>query len=153
MHENDRGKKLNTFGNFENKTPTHMDATHVISNSERNFRIRIPRELDQTFYIPRISVINWFSSNYRKQKNAHTKKLHRFLFPEFNLVITVILDQFLKFSSWQKRFEIIYFHKMGSIDENGSIHSRPTTYRRDNKYMYMYVYVCFHIYGMLCSLN
>ena len=39
---------------------------------------------------------------------------------------------------------------MGSIGKSGSIYSRPTTYRRDNKYMYMYVYVCFHIYGMLC---
>ena len=66
MHENDRGKKLNTFGDFENKTPTYMDATHAISNSERNFQIRIPRELDQTFYIPKISMIYSVSSNNRK---------------------------------------------------------------------------------------
>ena len=57
MHENDRRKNLNTFGDFDNKTPTHMDATQAISNSERNFQIRTPRELDQTFYILRISVI------------------------------------------------------------------------------------------------
>ena len=38
MYENDRRKKLNALGDFENKTPTHMDETHAISNSERNFQ-------------------------------------------------------------------------------------------------------------------
>ena len=66
MYENDRRKKLNDLGDFENKTPTHMDETHAISNSERNFQIRIPRELDQTFYIPKISMIYSVSSNNRK---------------------------------------------------------------------------------------
>ena len=66
MYENDRRKKLNALGDFDNKTPTHMDAIHTISNSERNFQIRIPRELDQTFYIPKISMIYSVSSNNRK---------------------------------------------------------------------------------------
>ena len=58
MFENDRRKKLNALDDFENKTPTHMDETHAISNSERNFQIRIPREFDQTFYILRFRTIH-----------------------------------------------------------------------------------------------
>ena len=49
MHKIDQRKKLNTFGDYENKTPTHIDTTHAISKSERNFQIRFPGELDQTF--------------------------------------------------------------------------------------------------------
>ena len=60
MYDNDRRKKLNTLGDFDIKTAL------VISNSERNYQIRIPREFDQTFYIPRISVIYCVSSNNRK---------------------------------------------------------------------------------------
>ena len=58
--------KLKTWGDFENKTPTHIDTTHTISNSEQNFQIRIPRESNQTFYIPRKclyskeSLLNYF---------------------------------------------------------------------------------------------
>ena len=66
MYDNDRRKKLNTLGDFDIKTRTYMGAALVISNSERNYQIRIPREFDQTFYIPRISVIYCVSSNNRK---------------------------------------------------------------------------------------
>ena len=59
IYEIDQGKKLNILDDFENKTPTHIDTTHTISNSEQNFQIRIPREWDQTFYIQRFSVIYW----------------------------------------------------------------------------------------------
>ena len=62
MYENDRRKKLNALGDFENKTPTHMDETHAISNSERNFQIRIPRE------IPRSEGIG---SNFLYPQNQH----------------------------------------------------------------------------------
>ena len=58
IYEIDQRKKLNTLGNFENQTPTHIDATHAISKSEQNFQNRIPRELDKNFYIPRISMIH-----------------------------------------------------------------------------------------------
>ena len=44
MHENDQGKKIDILGDFDNKTPTHMAATHAISKSKRNFQNRIPRE-------------------------------------------------------------------------------------------------------------
>ena len=37
MYENDQRKKIDTLGDFDNKTPTHMAATHAISKSERNF--------------------------------------------------------------------------------------------------------------------
>ena len=66
MYENDQRKKIDTLGDFDNKTPTHMAATHAISKSKRNFQNRIPRELDKNFYIPRISMIHWISSNLLK---------------------------------------------------------------------------------------
>ena len=61
MYENDRRKKLNALGDFENKTPTHIWRAYG-----RNLQIRIPREWDQTFYIPKISMIYSVSSNNRK---------------------------------------------------------------------------------------
>ena len=33
-YQNDQRKKTYTLGDFENNTPTHMDATHAISKSE-----------------------------------------------------------------------------------------------------------------------
>ena len=57
MHENDQRKKIDTLGDFDNKTPTHMAATHAISKSKRDFQNRIPRELDKNFDITGISVI------------------------------------------------------------------------------------------------
>ena len=56
IYENDQRKKIDTLGDFDNKTPTHMAATHAISKSKRIFRL--PRELDKNFYTPRISMIN-----------------------------------------------------------------------------------------------
>ena len=38
MHENDQRKKIDTLGDFDNKTPTHMAATQAFSKSERNFQ-------------------------------------------------------------------------------------------------------------------
>ena len=49
---------VETFDYFENKIPTHTDATHAISKSERNFQNRFPRELDQNFDIHRTSIIH-----------------------------------------------------------------------------------------------
>ena len=50
-----------------------MVATHAISKSQQNFQNRIPRELDKNFYIPRISMIYWISSNFLKLKNPQKK--------------------------------------------------------------------------------
>ena len=51
-YENDQRKKIDTLGDFDNKTPTHMAATHAISKSERNFQSRIPRELNKKITSP-----------------------------------------------------------------------------------------------------
>ena len=87
IYKNDQRKKIDTFNDFETKTPTHMDATHAISKSERNFQNRFPRELDENFDTPRISLMNWISFNFMKRKNAYPKKLLQFLIPEFSLGI------------------------------------------------------------------
>ena len=75
MYENDQRKKIDTLGDFDNKTPTHMAATHAISKSKRNFQNRIPRELDKNFYILRISMIYWIGSIFLKLKNRLQKKV------------------------------------------------------------------------------
>ena len=56
MYENDQRKTIDTLGDFDNKTPTHMAATLTISKSKRNFQNRIPRELNKNIYVPRISM-------------------------------------------------------------------------------------------------
>ena len=63
-YQNDQRNKIYTIGDFDNKTPTYMAATHAISKFERYFQNQIPRELDKNFYIPRISMIYWFISNF-----------------------------------------------------------------------------------------
>ena len=50
--------KTNLFGDFKNGTPTHIGTTHAFSKILKNFRNRIPKELDKKFYIPRISMIH-----------------------------------------------------------------------------------------------
>ena len=47
-----------TLGDFDNTTPTHMDATHAISKSQQTFQNQFPRELDQNFDSYRISMIH-----------------------------------------------------------------------------------------------
>ena len=56
IYEIDQRKKLNTLGDFENQTPTHIDATHAFSKILQNFQNRIPRELNQNLYISRIGI-------------------------------------------------------------------------------------------------
>ena len=58
IYEIDQRKKLNTLGDFENQTPTHIDATHAFSKILQNFQNRIPRKLTQKFYMLRIGMIN-----------------------------------------------------------------------------------------------
>ena len=57
-YENDQCIKINTLGDFEIETPTHMSTTHAFSKPEQKFQNRIPRELDKNFYISRFSVIH-----------------------------------------------------------------------------------------------
>ena len=49
IYENDRRNKINTVGDFLNKTPKHSDAAHAISKTYTKFQNRIPRELGKTF--------------------------------------------------------------------------------------------------------
>ena len=56
IYEIDRRKKLNTLGDFENQTPTHIDATHAFSKILRNFQNRIPREWNQNLYTSEIGI-------------------------------------------------------------------------------------------------
>ena len=58
IYEIDQRKKLNTLSDFENQTPTHIDATHAFSKILQNFQNRIPRELNQNLYISRIDIIH-----------------------------------------------------------------------------------------------
>ena len=37
IYENDQRKKIGTLGDFDNKTPTHMAATHAISKYKLDF--------------------------------------------------------------------------------------------------------------------
>ena len=64
FYENDHRNKINIFGDFENEITTHMGAAHAISIVEQNLLYRTPRELNQSFYIPRISMIHRISSNF-----------------------------------------------------------------------------------------
>ena len=66
FYEIDQRKKLNTLGDFENQTPTHIGTAHAFSKILQNFENRIPRELDQKLDIPRISTIHWIISNFLK---------------------------------------------------------------------------------------
>ena len=66
LYKIDQRKKLNTMGDFENKTPTHIDATHAFSKIWQNFQNRIPRKLTQNFYMLRIGMIYWFVSSFLK---------------------------------------------------------------------------------------
>ena len=54
--QNVRNIELSSLANFNLKPPTHIDATHAISKFGENFQNRIPKELDQNFYIPGIST-------------------------------------------------------------------------------------------------
>ena len=77
-YQNDERNKIYTLRDSEDKTPTHMDATHAISKSERDFQNRIPRELNKKFYIPRFVVIHWITSTNGRclvQKSASKKVL------------------------------------------------------------------------------
>ena len=58
IYQIDHGDEVDTIGDFENETPTHMSATHAISKIKQKSQNRTPRELDQKFGIPRIGMIH-----------------------------------------------------------------------------------------------
>ena len=53
---------------------THAYEYHAILKIEQEFQNLIPRELDQNFGIPRISTINWISSNFFQIKKSLMEK-------------------------------------------------------------------------------
>ena len=57
IYENDHRNKINILRDFENETPTHLGATHTFSKNDGKFQNRTPKESDQNFDIPGISVI------------------------------------------------------------------------------------------------
>ena len=58
INQIDHCDKVDTMGDFENETPTHMSATHAISKIKQKSQNRTPRELDQKFGMPRIGMIH-----------------------------------------------------------------------------------------------
>ena len=58
IYQIDHGDEVDTIGDFENETPTHMSATHAISKIEQKSQNRTPRELDQKFGILRVGIIH-----------------------------------------------------------------------------------------------
>ena len=58
IYLNVKRNKINTLGVFENETPTYISATHAFLKIRGKFENRIPRELNQNFDIPRISMIH-----------------------------------------------------------------------------------------------
>ena len=52
MHRNDKREKLYSLGDFENETPTHIDATYAFSKFDQKFQIRIPKEFDKKIWYP-----------------------------------------------------------------------------------------------------
>ena len=70
--------------------------------------------------IPRISTIHWFISNFLKpKKNAHTKKLCRFLILEFNL----IMDKFKALRA--SRVWIVIIKWWINVPSTTNIHQTP----------------------------
>ena len=69
ISQNDQRKKLCDLGDFENETPTHMSTTHAISKLKQKFQNRIPRELNQNFYIPGISMTPLIIYRFLQYKN------------------------------------------------------------------------------------
>ena len=76
IYEIDQGKKLNILDDFENKTLTHMSATHAISKIEHEFQNQIPRN---SYPQNRHDLLSQFQ--------FHRKKLYRKVIPEFDLFI------------------------------------------------------------------
>ena len=66
IYQNDQSYKIYTLSNFGYETPTHMGTTHAISKIEEKFQNRTPRESDENFDIPGISMIYLISPSFLK---------------------------------------------------------------------------------------
>ena len=87
MYQNGKRNNIYTLGDFENKTPTHMAATHAISNLSDVFKIEFPWHWTKTFISPDSA---WYIESlqiFKYKKIALEKKLWRFRLPEINLNI------------------------------------------------------------------
>ena len=80
-HENDRRNKVYKLSGFRDETPKHICPAHAISKIEKKFQNRTPKESDQNFDIPGISVIQWMSSKFLKKKNRPHKKVMTISYP------------------------------------------------------------------------
>ena len=58
IYKNDQRNKINIFDDSESVTPTDIGAAHAFLKIKQNFQNRIPKESDQNFAFPRISVID-----------------------------------------------------------------------------------------------
>ena len=74
IYQIDHGDEVDTIGDFEDETPTHMSATHAISKIEQKSQNRIPRELDQKFGIFRIVTIYWVPFTFFGNKKSLKEK-------------------------------------------------------------------------------
>ena len=60
------------------------------------FKNRFPRELDQKFGIPRISLINWIGSNFFEKKKRPHKKFIAIPYPGIQPTYNIIYNLYLK---------------------------------------------------------
>ena len=59
IYQIDNGDEVDTIGDFDTETPTHMSATHAILRIEQKSQNRTPRELYQKFSYPGIQPIHF----------------------------------------------------------------------------------------------
>ena len=108
--QNDQRNKTYILGDFDNKTPTYMAATHVISKSERNFQNRIPRELGKIFYTSRFDWIGWITSNIQILKNCLYNRIPtvKLKIPIFGVPLYVYWKIYGEFSPSNVRENLIF---------------------------------------------
>ena len=70
-----RNSKISQIFNFNWNTPTQIHANYAFSNLDQKFWIRIPRDLNQDFDIPRISKSYWFIFTFLKVKIRLSRKV------------------------------------------------------------------------------
>ena len=99
MYENDQRKKIDTLGDIDNKTPTHMAVTYAISkgNFKEKFSKSNSQGNEQKLLYPKNQHDSLNQLQFLDIKNRPYKKLHRFLIPEFNLAINKVISN----DSWE----------------------------------------------------
>ena len=64
IYEIDQRKKLNTLGDFENQTPTHIDATTHFQKFCKIFKIEFPGNRTKIFISPESAQITELVPTY-----------------------------------------------------------------------------------------